>query len=179
MPGMLSISPILDVVIVSGKAVLFCDIVTLLTPASRLPATTEALLTVEPAGRPDGTILQFITVTVSRRPPVIFPATIPIFSTVTGSLLSPVSQTIEQFSNVTSLMIPPFTDLKKRYDYKEVGGTAFLGIKKPVFKTHGSSDARTFYSKIINVSDYVKADVTNEIRKGIEASDGERKKPSI
>ncbi|MBR2743242.1 MAG: phosphate acyltransferase PlsX [Clostridia bacterium] len=62
------------------------------------------------------------------------------------------------------------SDLKKRYDYKEVGGTAFLGLKRPVFKTHGSSDARTFYSTIINVSDYVKADVTNEIKKGIEAT---------
>ena len=72
-----------------------------------------------------------------------------------------------------------FMDLKKRYDYKEVGGTAFLGIKKPVFKTHGSSDARTFYSTIINVSDYVKADVTNEIRKGIEASDTDRKVQNI
>lgn len=58
---------------------------------------------------------------------------------------------------------------KKKYDYKEVGGTTFLGLRKPVFKTHGSSDARTFCSTIISAYDYVKADVTEKIKQGIEA----------
>lgn len=31
---------------------------------------------------------------------------------------------------------------KKKMDYREVGGTAFVGIKKPVIKAHGSSDRR-------------------------------------
>ncbi len=31
---------------------------------------------------------------------------------------------------------------KKKMDYREVGGTAFVGIQKPVIKAHGSSDRR-------------------------------------
>ncbi len=58
-------------------------------------------------------------------------------------------------------------DFKKKYDYKEVGGTAFLGIRKPVFKTHGSSDAKTFCKTILNVCDYIEAGVTEEIERGI------------
>lgn len=34
------------------------------------------------------------------------------------------------------------TAFKKKMDYREVGGTAFVGIKKPVIKAHGSSDRR-------------------------------------
>ncbi|HPE16589.1 MAG TPA: phosphate acyltransferase PlsX [Oscillospiraceae bacterium] len=37
---------------------------------------------------------------------------------------------------------------KKLLDYREVGGTAFLGITKPVVKAHGSSDAYAFRSAI-------------------------------
>ncbi|MBQ7566086.1 MAG: phosphate acyltransferase PlsX [Oscillospiraceae bacterium] len=32
--------------------------------------------------------------------------------------------------------------IKKTMDYREVGGTAFIGLKKPVIKAHGSSDRR-------------------------------------
>ncbi|MDD6876245.1 MAG: phosphate acyltransferase PlsX [Clostridiaceae bacterium] len=39
-------------------------------------------------------------------------------------------------------------DLKARMDYKEVGGAPILGIRKPVIKAHGSSDARAFASAI-------------------------------
>lgn len=31
---------------------------------------------------------------------------------------------------------------KKMFDYREVGGTAFIGLRKPVIKAHGSSDRR-------------------------------------
>lgn len=34
------------------------------------------------------------------------------------------------------------TAFKKKMDYREVGGTAFVGIQKPVIKAHGSSDRR-------------------------------------
>jgi len=39
-------------------------------------------------------------------------------------------------------------DMMKLLDYREIGGTQFLGIKKPVIKAHGSSDARAFYSAV-------------------------------
>jgi glycerol-3-phosphate acyltransferase PlsX len=34
-----------------------------------------------------------------------------------------------------------FGRLKKRFDYREVGGAPFLGLKHIVIKAHGSSDA--------------------------------------
>ena len=64
-------------------------------------------------------------------------------------------------------------EFKTKYDYKAVGGTTFLGLRKPVFKTHGSSDARTFCSTITNAVNYVRANVTEDIRKGIEALNAE------
>ena len=39
-------------------------------------------------------------------------------------------------------------DLTKLLDYREIGGTQFLGIKKPVIKAHGSSDALAFRNAV-------------------------------
>ena len=39
-------------------------------------------------------------------------------------------------------------DMKKMMDYRETGGTLFLGISRPVVKAHGSSDARAIRSAI-------------------------------
>lgn len=39
-------------------------------------------------------------------------------------------------------------DLMKMLDYREIGGTEFLGIRKSVIKAHGSSDALAFRSAI-------------------------------
>ena len=33
-------------------------------------------------------------------------------------------------------------------DYREIGGTQFLGIKKPVIKAHGASDALAFRNAV-------------------------------
>jgi glycerol-3-phosphate acyltransferase PlsX len=37
---------------------------------------------------------------------------------------------------------------KKDFDVKEHGGSPILGLRKPVIKAHGSSDARAFKSAI-------------------------------
>lgn len=39
-------------------------------------------------------------------------------------------------------------DMKKLMDSSEIGGTPFLGIKKPVIKAHGSSNQRAFYNAV-------------------------------
>jgi len=39
-------------------------------------------------------------------------------------------------------------EMKKRMDYKEIGGAPILGVRKPVIKAHGSSDAHAFASAI-------------------------------
>ena len=40
-------------------------------------------------------------------------------------------------------------DFKKLMDAGEVGGTALLGISKPVIKAHGSSDARAIKNALL------------------------------
>jgi glycerol-3-phosphate acyltransferase PlsX len=42
----------------------------------------------------------------------------------------------------------PFMQFKKDFDVKEHGGSPILGLRKPVIKAHGSSDARAFKSAI-------------------------------
>ena len=42
----------------------------------------------------------------------------------------------------------PFMEFKKDFDVKEHGGSPILGIRKPVIKAHGSSDAHAFKSAI-------------------------------
>ena len=54
-------------------------------------------------------------------------------------------------------------DMMKLLDYREIGGTQFLGIKKPVIKAHGSSDALALQSAIGQAVDAAKADFSREL----------------
>lgn len=55
--------------------------------------------------------------------------------------------------------------LKKQMDYKEVGGSALLGVKKPVIKAHGSSDAKAFYNAVRQAAKCVEGNVAGGIEK--------------
>jgi glycerol-3-phosphate acyltransferase PlsX len=52
---------------------------------------------------------------------------------------------------------------RKQMDYKEVGGSPLLGIKKPVIKAHGSSDATAFFNAVRQAKKCVEADVAGAI----------------
>ncbi len=39
-------------------------------------------------------------------------------------------------------------NLKAQMDYRETGGSALMGVKKPVIKAHGSSDEKAFFNAI-------------------------------
>ena len=54
-------------------------------------------------------------------------------------------------------------DLMKMLDYREIGGTPFLGIRKPVIKAHGSSDALAFRNAVKQAADAVEADISREL----------------
>lgn len=60
------------------------------------------------------------------------------------------------------------TNLKKMLDYREIGGTPFLGIRKPVIKAHGSSDELAFRNAIKQAMDAAKADISMELEKGLQ-----------
>lgn len=46
------------------------------------------------------------------------------------------------------LLKPVFKRFKKRFDYKEYGGAAFIGVNGICIKAHGSSDARAYKNAI-------------------------------
>ena len=49
--------------------------------------------------------------------------------------------------------------LKKTLDYSDVGGAVLFGVKAPVVKTHGSSDAKAVYSTIRQIRTMLETDV--------------------
>ena len=57
--------------------------------------------------------------------------------------------------------------IKKLMDYREVGGTQFLGIRKPVVKAHGSSDALAFESAIRQACEAAKHNIAEELEQSL------------
>lgn len=66
------------------------------------------------------------------------------------------------------LLMKDLYGLKKLMDVSEVGGTAFIGITKPVIKAHGSSNARAIRSAVKQAIAFVNAGVTEDIEKNID-----------
>lgn len=60
-------------------------------------------------------------------------------------------------------------DVMKMMDYREIGGTPFLGIKKPVIKAHGSSDARAFHNAVKQAMEVAESDISAELEQGLAA----------
>ena len=52
-------------------------------------------------------------------------------------------------------------------DYRTIGGTQFLGIKKPVIKAHGSSDALAFRNALRQAEEATKADFCAELEQAL------------
>ena len=62
---------------------------------------------------------------------------------------------------------PGVKDVLRLLDYREIGGTQFLGIRKPVIKAHGSSDALAFRNGIRQAMDAAQRDFTPELEAGL------------
>jgi glycerol-3-phosphate acyltransferase PlsX len=54
---------------------------------------------------------------------------------------------------------------RRQMDYKEVGGSALLGVKKPVIKAHGSSDGTAFFNAVRQAKRCVEGDVAGVIER--------------
>ena len=52
-------------------------------------------------------------------------------------------------------------------DYREIGGTQFLGIKKPVIKAHGSSDALAFRNAVWQAMAAAEDDFTAQLEQDL------------
>ena len=64
--------------------------------------------------------------------------------------------------------MPSINALGKAMDYKEYGGALFLGVKKPVVKAHGSSDAKLFEFTLKQAEQFVKNEAVEKMIKEFE-----------
>ena len=53
-------------------------------------------------------------------------------------------------------------------DYREIGGTQFLGIKKPVIKAHGSSDELAFRNAVRQAMDAAGSDISDDLEQSLK-----------
>ena len=67
-----------------------------------------------------------------------------------------------------------FAAFRKLLDPSEVGGTALLGISKPVIKAHGSSNALAFCNAIRQAQDVARSGIADEIARNIDKMKVER-----
>ena len=62
---------------------------------------------------------------------------------------------------------PGVDEVMGMLDYRTIGGTEFLGIKKPVIKAHGSSDALAFINAVRQAEEAAKHDITAALEQGL------------
>ena len=67
-------------------------------------------------------------------------------------------------------------DLMKMLDYREIGGTPFLGIRKPVIKAHGASDMLAFRNAVKQAADVAASDITGELEENLQRLAAEKEK---
>ena len=58
-----------------------------------------------------------------------------------------------------AVLKPNLKSLKNKMDYSEYGGAGLFGLKAPVIKAHGSSDANAIYNAIRQTREMVGHDV--------------------
>ena len=62
---------------------------------------------------------------------------------------------------------PGVDEVMGMLDYRTIGGTQFLGIRKPVIKAHGSSDALAFRNAVRQAMDAAKTDFSAELEQSL------------
>ena len=66
-----------------------------------------------------------------------------------------------------AILKPEFKNMKNTLDYREYGGAPLLGIKKPIVKAHGSSDAYAIKNGIKQLVKFIENDVIKIIEANI------------
>lgn len=67
-----------------------------------------------------------------------------------------------------AVLKPDLAQLKNTMDYSEYGGAGLFGLKAPVIKAHGSSNAQAIFSAIRQTREMVEKDVIGQIKLTIE-----------
>ena len=67
-----------------------------------------------------------------------------------------------------AVLKPDLAEMKRSMDVNEVGGTALIGISKPVIKAHGSSDDKSIFAAIRQAVGVVNSGIIADIDSNIE-----------
>ncbi|WNS77132.1 phosphate acyltransferase PlsX [Bacillus sp. DTU_2020_1000418_1_SI_GHA_SEK_038] len=67
-----------------------------------------------------------------------------------------------------AVLKPDLVQLKSKMDYSEYGGAGLFGLKAPVIKAHGSSDANAVYNAVRQSRDMVAHNVSETIKEVVE-----------
>jgi phosphate acyltransferase len=86
-----------------------------------------------------------------------------VFTMLKGALTSSLKSKL-----AAAVLKPDLKQLKNKMDYSEYGGAGLFGLKAPVIKAHGSSDAQAIFSAIKQAHLMVEQDVTPLIKRAIE-----------
>ena len=73
------------------------------------------------------------------------------------------------FSKIGYLLCRPgVNEVMGMLDYRTIGGTQFLGIKKPVIKAHGASDALAFCNAIAQAATAAQSDISEQLEQDLK-----------
>ncbi len=67
-----------------------------------------------------------------------------------------------------ALVLPGLNDFKARLDPNKVGGTAFIGISKPVIKAHGASNAEAVENAVGQAAAFARSGLIADIEANVE-----------
>ena len=67
-----------------------------------------------------------------------------------------------------AVLKPDLMKLKAKMDYSEYGGAGLFGLKAPVIKAHGSSDANAIFSAVKQTREMVENNVAKTIKEAVE-----------
>ncbi|MBR4108997.1 MAG: phosphate acyltransferase PlsX [Oscillospiraceae bacterium] len=86
-----------------------------------------------------------------------------------GSLISKMFKKNIFSKLAAALVMKDIKAFKKLLDYREIGGTQFLGIRKPVIKAHGASDDTAFRNAVKQAMDAARSDISEELEQALKA----------
>ena len=86
-----------------------------------------------------------------------------------GSLMSKMFKKNLLSKLAAALVMKDIKAFKKLLDYREIGGTQFLGIQKPVIKAHGSSDQIAFRNAVRQAEEAASRNISAQLEEGLAA----------
>ncbi|WP_141431219.1 phosphate acyltransferase PlsX [Bacillus sp. 03113] len=69
-----------------------------------------------------------------------------------------------------AVLKPDLLKLREKLDYSEYGGAGLFGLKAPVIKAHGSSDANAIYNAVRQTRNMIQAQVSSTVQSAVEKS---------